>query len=36
MDKDTLVFNNLVTTKGEMEKGWLVPISQSWQARLLD
>ncbi len=32
---DTLVFNNLVTTKGEMEKKWLVPISESWHVRML-
>lgn len=36
ISRDTLVFNNLIRTKGEMETNWLVPISQSWQNRLLD
>lgn len=33
---DTLVFNNLVTTKGEMKTNWILPIGESWHARLLD
>ncbi len=32
---DTLVFNNLVATKGEMETHWIVPASQSWHKRML-
>lgn len=32
---DTLVFNNLVTTKGEMKTNWIVPVSESWHARLI-
>jgi len=31
----TLVFNNLVKTKGEMEKAWIIPAGTSWHARLL-
>lgn len=31
----TIVFNNLVSTKGEMEKGWEVPLKESWHARML-
>lgn len=32
---DTLVFNNLITSLGEMRKGWLVPAKDSWHARML-
>lgn len=32
---DTLVFNNLVGTKDEMETNWIVPASQSWHKRML-
>lgn len=32
---DTLVFNNLVATKSEMEKNWIVPASESWHKRML-
>jgi hypothetical protein len=35
ISSDTLVFNNLVTTKGEMKTNWIVPITESWHARLL-
>jgi|SRR6185312_9079781 len=28
---DTIVFNNLVATKVEFEKNWMIPLSQSWQ-----
>jgi hypothetical protein len=27
---DTLLFNNLVTTKGDMMKNWLQPLNYSW------
>ena len=30
IDKDTLMFNNVVHTKKEMLENWLVPLSQSW------
>src|SRR5690606_35880102 len=36
ISRDTLVFNNLIRTRGEMDTNWLIPISQSWQNRLLD
>lgn len=36
ISRETLVFNNLVRTKGEMENSWIIPISQSWQNRLID
>lgn len=34
VSKETLVFNNLVATKGEMESKWLVPMGQSWHKRM--
>jgi hypothetical protein len=30
---DTLYFNNLVQTKEELEKKWIVPVKDSWLAR---
>src|SRR5258706_5526929 len=30
---DTLYFNNLVQTKEELEKNWIVPVKDSWLAR---
>ena len=30
---DTLYFNNLVQTKEELEKSWIIPIKDSWLAR---
>ncbi|NEN24352.1 ABC transporter ATPase [Cryomorpha ignava] len=32
----TLVFNNLIRTREEMDNNWLIPISESWQSRLID
>ena len=32
IDKNTLVFNNVATTKKELLKKWLVPLSESWLA----
>jgi hypothetical protein len=32
---ETLVFNNLVNTKEEMEKNWRIPLKSSWHARLM-
>ena len=29
-DKATLVFNNIIETKGELTSNWLVPIEKSW------
>lgn len=33
--KDTIVFNNLVTTKGELEANWEVAAATSWHKRFL-
>lgn len=30
---DTLYFNNLVQTKEELEKNWIVPVKDSWLAK---
>jgi hypothetical protein len=27
---DTLYFNNLVSTKQELENNWIIPVSKSW------
>ncbi len=35
LNGESIVFNNLVATLGEMKSGWMVPISSSWHARLL-
>lgn len=35
ISSETLVFNNLIRTREEMDKNWLIPISDSWQNRLL-
>lgn len=32
---DTLVFNNLVATKQELERNWLVPAASTWLKRYL-
>ena len=32
--EDTIVFNNLVPTKGELDSNWEVPFKQSWHARV--
>jgi hypothetical protein len=32
IDKDTLFFNNAITTKEELLHSWLVPIHESWLA----
>lgn len=36
ISRDTLVFNNLIRTRKEMDEYWLLPISESWQNRFLD
>lgn len=36
VSKDTIVFNNLVATKGEFEVSWEVPASDSWHGRFLN
>lgn len=32
---DTLVFDNLVKTKGELEEKWLKPLNESWHKRFV-
>ena len=32
INKDTLLFNNIATTKKELLEKWLVPLSESWLA----
>lgn len=31
----TVVFNNLINTKGELENNWEIPITESWHNRFL-
>lgn len=35
LDENTIVFNNLVETKGEFERAWKVPIKESWHKQML-
>ncbi len=35
LDENTMVFNNLVETKGEFMSSWKVPIKESWHNQLL-
>ncbi|WP_281542953.1 ABC transporter ATPase [Maribacter aestuarii] len=35
ISKNTIVFNNLVATKGEYREHWEVPASESWHARFV-
>jgi hypothetical protein len=35
ISKNTIVFNNLVATKGEYKEHWEVPASESWHVRFL-
>ena len=35
INADTLVFDNLVKTKGELEEKWLKPLNQSWHRRFV-
>ena len=32
---DTLVFNNLISTKAELENNWEIPLKDSWHQQLL-
>ena len=32
---DTLVFNNMISKKKELENKWLVPVTESWHKQLL-
>jgi len=35
INDDTLVFDNLVNTKGDFEKKWIVPLKDSWHKRMV-
>jgi hypothetical protein len=35
LNSDTIVFNNLISAKGEMEDRWEVPVKKSWHSRIL-
>ncbi|MRX63780.1 ABC transporter ATPase [Maribacter luteus] len=35
VSKNTIVFNNLVTNKGEYSEHWEVPASESWHSRFM-
>jgi len=35
ISKNTIVFNNLVATKGEYKEHWEVPASESWHSRFV-
>ncbi|MBI3511236.1 MAG: ABC transporter ATPase [Bacteroidetes bacterium] len=35
LNGDTIVFNNLISTKGEMQTKWEVPVKMSWHSRML-
>ena len=35
LDENTLVFNNLIDTYGQLLAKWLVPVKHSWHARYL-
>ena len=34
VSSDTLVFNNLVVKKSDLESDWEIPASKSWHSRL--
>ncbi len=36
IDGDTALFNNVVATKSELEKSWLIPLRDSWLAARLN
>jgi len=35
IDENTIVYNNMVTTKGDFETKWEVPLKDSWHKQLL-
>ena len=35
-DENTLVFNNLIEVKQEMDAKWVLPVKDSWHAQLLN
>ena len=34
INKDTLVFNNLIQTRKELKSSWEIPLKESWHARV--
>ena len=36
IDENTIVFNNLVSTKKEFDKNWEVPLKNSWHIKLVE
>jgi len=34
--EDTLVFNNLIQTRKELENNWEIPLKKSWHARVFN
>lgn len=35
LSNSTLTFNNLVSTKGDLENNWRIPVEKSWMAKYL-
>ena len=35
LDQDTIVFNNMIQSKSELENSWEVPVKNSWHKQLL-
>jgi regulator of protease activity HflC (stomatin/prohibitin superfamily) len=35
LDENTVVFNNLVSNKADFDKGWEVPLKESWHKQLI-
>ncbi len=35
INHNTLVFNNLIKTKGELSGNWVIPVGESWHSRFL-
>lgn len=35
LNADTIVFNNLISTKEDMQTKWEVPVKKSWHARMI-
>lgn len=35
LNADTIVFNNLISTKEDMQSKWEVPVKKSWHARMI-
>ena len=35
VDQDTIVFNNMIQSKSELENSWEVPVKNSWHKQLL-